>query len=557
MEGHAVQTHEPATSPVFAGRWRDVALLAGLLALALSLRGWLLFNTEVPARDTIGFIRYALEFETDPWWQVLRNNHQHPAYPLSILAVSVPVRAVYDAPEAEVMSFSAQLASNLAAVLLVIPMFYLGKLLFHRAAGFGAAALVQCLPVSGHIISDGLSEALFLLLASSTLCFAVLATGTRRPSHYALCGLFGGLAYLTRPEGALVIASTGLVLLFLGRLTGEMVPWRQKLSCLGCLAGVAILVGSPYVLATQRISNKPSVSQWLGKELPELDQQPLLPPPPPPRAEARTPLLGCLLGVALKLDLPWHKRVVNAVWYLGGELVKCFHYAAWVPAVLGMWWFRRRAFAVPGMWVLLVLCVVWSVVLCRLAVQSGYMSDRHLMLLVMCGSYAASAAIWELPCRVSAWIKRQPWPGVAGGPVAHTQVTAAIAVLMLPGFLAAGMPKALETLHGNRAGYHAAGYWLSQNAHAEDVIEDEHCWAQYYSGRVFQERGERKKTAGYRPTRFIVLGRRERDITLTWNRPGLPSESKIREAGGRIVYHWPATSTPQEAPIVIYAIAPR
>src|SRR5439155_3250459 len=144
-----------------------------------------------PARDSIGFIRYALEFQTDPWRRVLRNNHQRPGYPLTILAASLPVRAACEAPDAETpdpeaMSFSAQLASNIAAVLLVIPMFYLGKLLFHRAAGFGAAALFQCLPVSGHILSDGLSEALFLLLASAALALSVLAMGSRRPLHFAL-----------------------------------------------------------------------------------------------------------------------------------------------------------------------------------------------------------------------------------------------------------------------------------------------------------------------------------------------------------------------------------
>src|SRR5947208_1023658 len=200
MEGHAVDTPDHDLLASRSDHRRDLALLALLLLLTVTLRGWLLFNTEVPARDTIGFIRYALEFQSDPWRRVLRNNHQHPGYPLTILAASLPVCAVYDAPEAEVMSFSAQLASNIAAVLLVIPMFYLGKLLFHRAAGFGAAALFQCLPVSGHILSDGLSEALFLLLACAALALAVLAMGTRRPLHFALCGLFCGLPYLTRPE---------------------------------------------------------------------------------------------------------------------------------------------------------------------------------------------------------------------------------------------------------------------------------------------------------------------------------------------------------------------
>ena len=556
MEGHAADSPNHDLPGSRAERRRDLALVAVLLLSALALRGWLLFNTEVPARDSIGFIRYALEFQSDPWRRVLRNNHQHPGYPLTILAASVPVRAACEAPDAETpdpeaMSFSAQLASNIAAVLLVIPMFYLGKLLFHRAAGFGAAALFQCLPVSGHILSDGLSEALFLLLASAALALAVLAMGSRRPLHFGLCGLFCGLAYLTRPEGAVVLAATFAVLLLLPWLTGRQRSWRELIGCAAALIATAVMAGSPYFLAIGRFTNKPSANDVFGRSQPKLDQLPLRPPPPPPRA-ARPVLLASTLAFALKLEEPVYRRALKAVWGLGGELVKCFHYAAWLPAVLGMWWFRRRALVVPGMWVLLLACGLHAAILCRLAVTVGYLSDRHLMLLVLCGSYAAAAAAWELPSRLAAWLRRQPWRGVAGGLVPQTPATAAAAVLLLAGLLAVGMPKTLDTLHGNRTGYHAAGLWLAEQATPHDIIDDDHCWAEYYSGRVTQIRDPLPRPAGYQPVRYVVLGRREREITLTWNRPGPIDEAALQAQGARIVYHWPARGTPAEAAVVVY-----
>src|SRR5205807_6330388 len=109
-----------------------------LLALTVALRVWLLCQTEVAARDSIGFIRYALQFETQPWAVVVRTNHQHPGYPLAILAVSVPVRQYSSQPETVRMQFSAQLVSSLAGVLLIFPMFYLGKRLFNAPVGFWA-----------------------------------------------------------------------------------------------------------------------------------------------------------------------------------------------------------------------------------------------------------------------------------------------------------------------------------------------------------------------------------------------------------------------------------
>ena len=67
-------------------------------------------------------------------------------------------------------------ASGIASVLLVIPMFYLGKELFNRSVAFWATALFQCHPQAGQALSDGLSEGLFLLLDQSeqVLCFRCL-----------------------------------------------------------------------------------------------------------------------------------------------------------------------------------------------------------------------------------------------------------------------------------------------------------------------------------------------------------------------------------------------
>ena len=169
------------------------------------------------------------------------------------------------------------------------------------------------------------------------------------------------------------------------------------------------------------------------------------------------------------------------MWGLGGELAKCFHYVAWVPVLLGMWWFRRRVFQEPGMWVLLVLCALSTLGLLRLAVEVGYMSDRHVMLVVMCGCYAAAAAVWELPGRWSAWRQaRKAWFKKGSGTFAGTAprvlrtkvpdpylnhvrpglLGSGLSAVLLVCMIAASVPKSLERLHANRAGHHAAGLWF-------------------------------------------------------------------------------------------------
>src|SRR5262245_48703558 len=111
---------------------RDLLPILVLLLIAGGIRFWLLCHTEVAARDSIGFIRCAWHYQHRPWPEVMRQAEPHPAYPLAILAASHFVRPFADAPEPIVMQFSAQLVSALAGLLLVVPMFYLGRELFDR-----------------------------------------------------------------------------------------------------------------------------------------------------------------------------------------------------------------------------------------------------------------------------------------------------------------------------------------------------------------------------------------------------------------------------------------
>src|SRR5205823_8214217 len=121
------------------------------------------------------------------WPDIRRHADQHPLYPLSILAVSRLLGPSFAGSTADLMRLSAQVASTAAAVLLVLPLFALGRRLFDRKVGFLTALLLQCLPVSGRILADGLSEATFLLLASSALYWGVAALNEpRRPRAFAL-----------------------------------------------------------------------------------------------------------------------------------------------------------------------------------------------------------------------------------------------------------------------------------------------------------------------------------------------------------------------------------
>src|SRR5690242_17548908 len=101
----------------------DWIRLSLLVVLAGAIHLWLFSHTEVAARDSIGYIRYAYHLETRPLLETLRGFEQHPGYPLAIYGMSLIVRQVVPGPEAVMMQTSAQLVSLIAGVLLVVPMY--------------------------------------------------------------------------------------------------------------------------------------------------------------------------------------------------------------------------------------------------------------------------------------------------------------------------------------------------------------------------------------------------------------------------------------------------
>src|SRR5689334_2750262 len=82
-----------APAPAPSLRFPSWLALMQLLALGLGLRVWVIARTEVAARDSIGFIRYALRLEREPWQEVIRTAEHPPGYALVVMLVSWPVRA--------------------------------------------------------------------------------------------------------------------------------------------------------------------------------------------------------------------------------------------------------------------------------------------------------------------------------------------------------------------------------------------------------------------------------------------------------------------------------
>lgn len=511
--------------------WADWRWLALLVVLVVPLRAWLLWNTEVMARDSVGFIRYALNFDEQSWGTVLRSFDQHPGYPAAIWLVSAPVRAWAGGVTPESMQLSAQLVSALAAVLLLVPMFYLGKAMWDARVGFGGALLFQYLPLSGHHLSDGMSESLFVLWISCGLLCAVRAVQSGRLRWFAACGVTTGLGYLTRPEGGIVLAAAGLALLVVQWRAAWRRPWLRLVRQGVCLTLPALLVGAFYFVPVGKFTAKPSINKLVA-------------------AATRAPDAPAHPAVALRAQL-WadsfvdvsssRQRLLRGVWTFLIEVGYSLHYIGLVPLLVGLFGQGRVLHRQPAAAILTLYFWLHASALLLLATSAGYLSDRHLMPLIMLLCYLVMVGLLQL----GDWIVR--WHVVASLRLAPA--TVAMVLLMIE--IGCGLPQTLKKLHVNRAGNHAAGLWLAQRLEPGDLVLDDHDWSHYYAGQVFLEHHEPAVAAACRPTCYVVITRshdpKVAKIRDRWER-------RLQFSKGKIVHHWPASKSAEEARIVIYAL---
>jgi hypothetical protein len=433
------------------------------------------------------------------------------------------------------MRTSAQLASALAALALLVPMYFLGKELFDRQVGFWGALLFQYLPVSGHHLSDGISEALFLFLTAMALWRGVLAVRRYQPREFAWSGLWGGLAYLTRPEGAVVVLAVGLMLIGMQLAACWRKPWPRFVACLVSLSVAAGTVGGIYVVTTGKFTNKLALGGLLlSTEAPTSREE-----------QARSPMFASVFGVFFKPTTHVPLRVGRSLGAMGSELSQCFNYVGWVPALAALYWGWQRFRRDPGFWVLAGYCLLHGTVLFLLAMVRSYVSDRHVMVLVLCGSLFVVAGVRELTSRIGAWFSRRS----LGANAASEAGVRRLAGLVVMALILVCLLKTGQRLHGNRAGNRVAGIWLAGKLADGDMVDDDHAYSHYYAGQVFLEDKNPPIPKGVQPKYYVVVSR-SKDPESDKVRKN--KEDHVRARAAR-VYHWPEGSTWDDARVVIYA----
>lgn len=190
------------------------------------------------SRDGIAYLETARQFAAGDL--VAFQRHTAPGFPLLVSLVG----RVSGVGEDQAIAVAA--LCGVASVLAT-------ALLCHRLAGPSAARLGACLaaflPLLAELGGEVLSEPLFLATLPWTLYALAKLAGPRSAQAGAgwglVAGLSGGLGYLARPEGILVLVA-GAGLLVVAR---RGVPVRRRISDLAWLAWPALLVVLAFMIA--------------------------------------------------------------------------------------------------------------------------------------------------------------------------------------------------------------------------------------------------------------------------------------------------------------------
>ena len=448
----------------------DWLRLLVLVLIAVTVHTWLFFHTYTTARDSIGFAQLALQYESPldanteypcktPLDVLKHGLPPHPpGYPLAVLATSKVVREVYDGQLTDQMLYSTQIASIVAAVLLVFPSYAIGRMLFSRFSGFAAASLFQVLPVSARTTSDGLTEAWYLLFLATALAFGIRAVRASKVSGFCWCGMASGAAYLVRPEGLLVTLSMSAVIVLL--VLRKHWSLGGGLSRLVALGTGTMLLALPYMLAIGGVTLKPSMRM---------------------ASESQTSARGidippAVHGLALfAMTFDPTSNISRELWVpiaIFKEASKTFHYGSMAFAVIGVGFAVRRLRTEPVILVPFVMGTLNLMVIALLAWKAGYLSERHTLPIVFLGCFFAAFACEQLPGLFAQLPLIGQW--VYGR---------FLTIVFYSALVISCLPATIRPLHENRNGHKAVGEFLKENAHDDDVIIDPYNWAQYYSGR--------------------------------------------------------------------------
>lgn len=209
--------------------------LALLLLISLLLSVYLFFRTYVISLDgAFQYIPIAKDFASGLFRKALSHNQQ-PLYSFLVAFVS---RWVSD------FELAGKLVSSIFGILLIIPVYFLGKRIFNEKIVFLSSLLLVIHPYIRRFSADVLKESTYLFFLATALWFAWKTIESEKRYPYLFIPLFSALAYLVRPDGFEVLLVVFFYVIFVKKFS---ISGRKRMVILLLLLSSCILF-LPYLI---------------------------------------------------------------------------------------------------------------------------------------------------------------------------------------------------------------------------------------------------------------------------------------------------------------------
>lgn len=234
--------------------------LAILLLVSLLLSIYLFLQTYVISLD--GAFQY-IPIARDITAGHFRNAFGHNQQPLYSLLIAFIFQWV---PDFEV---AGKLVSTLFGILMILPVYFLGKRIFDEKVAFYASLFLVVHPYVRRFSGDVLKESTYLFFLVTALWFAWRTIQNEKKYPFLFISLLSVIAYLVRPDGVEVVLIVFFYVLFIKKFS--MPGEKTKVILFLLLSSVVLLL--PYLFYLREVRGEwtfgkaKSIGVMLGLEV--------------------------------------------------------------------------------------------------------------------------------------------------------------------------------------------------------------------------------------------------------------------------------------------------
>ena len=237
---------------------RERVDLAILLLVSVLLSIYLFFQTYVISLDgAFQYIPMAKDFASGLFKEGFQKTGQQPLYPLLISSVSCWTKD---------FELAGMLVSSFFGVLIILPVYYLGKWVFGQQVAFISVLLLIIHPHFRRFSADVLKESTYLFFLATAIWFSWKTIQGEKRYPYLWIPFLSVLTYLVRPDGVEIFLVVFFYILFIKKFSAS----KEKGTILLLLILSSALLFLPYLIHLKEttgvwtLSRAKTISGFLG-----------------------------------------------------------------------------------------------------------------------------------------------------------------------------------------------------------------------------------------------------------------------------------------------------